>query len=138
MGLDGIPPIVLSKCVSVQYRPFQYIFSLTLKYGYLLMDWKIHNMIPVFKSRVPIQVKNYWPFSLLCNIPKVLKKMIYYNKPINHVYCQINPGQFGFMQKLIYNTIADVLVQCIYCPSSAGYRGLIIMASHRKFSGQNT
>ena len=59
MGLDGIPPIVLSKRVSVQYRPFQYILSLILKYGYLLMNWKIHKMIPVFKYRVPIQVKNY-------------------------------------------------------------------------------
>ena len=64
MGPDGIPPIVLSKRVSVyvQYRPFQYIFSLTLKYGYLLMDWKIHNMIPVFKSGGPIQFKNYFYF----------------------------------------------------------------------------
>ena len=99
MGLDGIPPIVLSKLVSVQYRSFQYLFSLTLKYGYLPMDWKIHKMIPVFKSRVPIQLKNYWPFPLLCNISKVLKRMVYYNKPINHAYCQINPAQLGFMQK---------------------------------------
>ena len=87
MGLDCIPLIVLSKRVPVQYRPFQYIFSLTLKYGYLLMDWNIHKMIPVFKSGDPIQVKNYF---LLCNIPNVLKRIIYYNKPINHVSCQLN------------------------------------------------
>ena len=63
--------------------------------------------------------------------------MIYYNKPINHVSSQINPAQFGFMQKLIYNTIADVLVQCIYHPLSAGYPWLMITASHKTFFGQN-
>ena len=33
MGPDGIPLIVLSKCASVLYRPFYYLFSLVLKYG---------------------------------------------------------------------------------------------------------
>ena len=32
MGPDGIPPIVLSERASVLYRPFHYLFSLTLKY----------------------------------------------------------------------------------------------------------
>ena len=48
MGPDGIPPIVLSKCASVLCRPFHYLFSLILKYGYLLRDWKIHKIIPCF------------------------------------------------------------------------------------------
>ena len=56
MGFDGIPPIVLSKCASVLYRPFHYLFSLILKYGYLPRDWKIHMIIPVSKSGDP---KNY-------------------------------------------------------------------------------
>ena len=77
MGPDDIPPVVLSKCVSVLYRPFHYLFSLTLKCGYLLRDWKIHKIIPVFKSGDPTQVKNYRPISLLCNISKVLERIIY-------------------------------------------------------------
>ena len=60
-------------------------------------DWKIHRIIPVFKSGDPTQIKNYQPISLLCNISKVLKRIIY-NKLIDHVSCQINPAQFGFMQ----------------------------------------
>ena len=96
-GPDGIPPIVLSKCASVLCRPFHYLFSLILKYGYLPRDWKIHKIIPVFKSGDLTQVKNYGPISLLCNISKVLERIIY-NKLINHVSCQINPAQFGFMQ----------------------------------------
>ena len=66
-------------------------------YSYLLRDWKIHKIIPVFKSGDPTQVKNHRPISLLCNISKVLERIIY-NKLINHVSSQINPAQFGFMQ----------------------------------------
>ena len=96
MGPDGIPSIVLSKCASVLYRPFHHLFSLILRYSYLPRDWKIHKIIPVFKSGDPTQVKNYQPISLLCNISKVLERIIY--KLINHVSSQINPAQFGFMQ----------------------------------------
>ena len=53
MGPDGIPPVVLSKCASVLYKPFHYLFSFTLKYGYLPRDWKIHKIISVFKSGEP-------------------------------------------------------------------------------------
>ena len=81
---DGIPPIVLSKCASVLYRAFHYLFSLVLKYSYLPRDWKIHKIIPVFKFGDPTQVKNYRPISLLCNISKVLERIIY-NKLINYV-----------------------------------------------------
>ena len=97
MGPDSIPPIVLLKCASVLYKPLHHLFSLTLKYGYLPRDWKIHKIIPVFKSGDPTQVKNYRPISLLSNISKVLERIIY-NKLIDHVSCQINPAQFGFMQ----------------------------------------
>ena len=38
MGPDGIPPIVLSKCASVLYRPFHYLFSLVLKYSYVPLE----------------------------------------------------------------------------------------------------
>ena len=76
---------------------FHYLFSMILKYSYLLSDWKIHKIIPVFKSGDPTQVKNYRPISLLWKISKVLERIIY-NKLIDHVSCQINPAQFGFMQ----------------------------------------
>ena len=122
MGPDGIPPIVLSKCASVLYKPFHYLFSLVLKYSYLPSDWKIHRIIPVFKSGDPTQIKNYQPISLLCNISKVLKRIIY-NKLIDHVACQINPASpIQVHAKLIYNTTTvDLSVQCTYCPSSAGH-----------------
>ena len=97
MDPDGISPIILSKCASgALYRPFYHLFSLILRYSYLPRDWKIHKIVPVFKSEDATQVKNYRPISLLCMI-KVLERIIY-NKLINRISCQINPAQFGFMQ----------------------------------------
>jgi len=54
-------------------------------------------MIPVFKSGDRCQGKNYRPISLLSNTSKVLEQIIY-NKLIDHIACQINPVQFGFLQ----------------------------------------
>ena len=50
IGPDGIPPIVLSRCASVLYIPLHYLFNLTLKFGYLPSEWRVHKIIPVFKS----------------------------------------------------------------------------------------
>ena len=59
MGPDGIPPILLSKCASVFYKPLHYLFNLTLKFGYLPCEWKVHKIIPVFKSGDPTYINNY-------------------------------------------------------------------------------
>ena len=97
MGPDGISQIVLSKCASVLCKPLHHLFCLTLKYGYLPCEWKLHKIIPVFKSGDRTQVKNYHPISLLSNTSKVLERIIC-NKITNHIVCQINPAQFGFLQ----------------------------------------
>ena len=77
MGPDGIPPIVLQRCALALYQPLCYLFNLTLQFSYLPSDWKIHKIIPIFKSGNPTSVKNYHPISLLCNTTKVLERIIY-------------------------------------------------------------
>jgi len=97
MGPDGIPPIVLSKCASVLYRPLHHLFCLTVKYGYLPSEWNIHKVIPIFKSGDRTQVKNYRPISLLSITSKVLERIIF-NKTITHISSMINLAQFGFLK----------------------------------------
>jgi len=60
-------------------------------------EWKLHKISPVFKSGDHCQVKNYRPISLLSNMSKVLERIIY-NKLIDHIACQINPVEFGFLR----------------------------------------
>ena len=59
MGPDGIPPIVLSRCASVLYKPLHYLFKLTLQFSYLPCEWKVHKIVPVFKSGDPTHITNY-------------------------------------------------------------------------------
>ena len=94
MGPDGIPPIILSKCASVLYRPLHYLFCLTVKYGYLPNEWKIHKIIPIFKSGNHALVKDYRPISLLSTTSKVQ----IFNKTVSHISSMINPAQFGFLK----------------------------------------
>ena len=97
MGPDGIPPILLSKCASVLYIPLHYLFNLTLKFGYLPCEWKVHKIIPVFKSGDPNHINNYRLISLLSNTSKVLERILH-DKIIGHVTSRINPAQFVFIQ----------------------------------------
>ena len=83
--------------ISVLCKPLQYLFCLTLKYGYLPSKWKFRKIIPIFKSGDCTQFKNYRPISLLSNTSKVLERIIY-NKMIYRIASQINPVQFGFLR----------------------------------------
>ena len=38
IGLDGIPPIVLSTCASALYKPLHYLFSMCLNSDYLPLN----------------------------------------------------------------------------------------------------
>ena len=82
MGSDGIPSIVLQRCATALYQPLTHLFNLTLQFSYLPSEWKVHKIIPIFKSGDPTSVKNYRPISLLSNTSKVLERIIY-NKMIN-------------------------------------------------------
>ena len=69
--------------------------------------WKIHKIIPVFKSGDPTSVKNYRPISLLSNTSKVLEQLIF-NKIIGHISRHINPLQFGFTKHC--STLQQMLI----------------------------
>jgi len=96
MGSDGIPSIVLQRCATALYQPLSQLFNLTLQSSNLPREWKIHKIIPIFKSGDPTLAKNYRPISLLSVTSKVLERIIY-NKIVDHVSVSINPVQFGFM-----------------------------------------
>ena len=57
-------------------------------------EWATHIIIPVFKSGEKNLVSNYRPISLLCNVSKVLEKLVY-DKTINFITESISLVQFG-------------------------------------------
>ena len=59
----GITPRVLQTCALALHH----LFTLSIRHGVILSQWKIHKIIPVFNYGDPSLVKNYCPVSLLPN-----------------------------------------------------------------------
>ena len=101
-------------CLCCIYKPLHYLFCLCLDSGYLPSDWKVHKVIPVFKSGDPGLITIYHPISLLSNTSKVLKCLIY-DKIIHHVIPYIKPIQFGFMSKMSSTQQLLIFLHDIFC-----------------------
>jgi len=94
-GIDRIAPRVLYNCAGPLCEPLHHLFSMSLRHATLPSSWKLHKVIPIFKSGDQCSVRNYRPISLLSNTSKVLERLIY-NKIIAHVSKSITPSQFSF------------------------------------------
>ena len=62
MGPDGIPPIALSKCASVLYKPFHYLYHLILKYSYLQVTGRFTRLFLFLNLEIPLKLKIIDPF----------------------------------------------------------------------------
>ena len=71
-GIDHIAPSVLKSCAYTLTLPLHHLFTTSLKTSIIPNEWKMHKIIPVYKSNDKTSVKNYRPISLLCNVSKVL------------------------------------------------------------------
>ena len=87
MAIDGIGHKILKRCALALYKPLRHLFLLSLSQHSLPSDWRVHLIIPVFKSGDKSSVRNYRPISLLCSVSKILEKLIY-DKIANpiHIY----------------------------------------------------
>ena len=74
------------------------LFNKSLRVGVVPDEWKLANVVPVYKHGEKAKVENYRPISLLPLISKTLERCIF-NNIKHHVYKQINPCQNGFVPK---------------------------------------
>ena len=117
-GIDKISPKVLKNCAFSLTRPLCHLFNLSLSKGVIPKEWKVHLIVPIYKSDDRSSVKNYRPISLLSNTSKVLETLVY-NNIINHILKHITNSQFGFLpgrsttqQLLLYiNNIQQAISQ---------------------------
>ena len=90
-GYDGIGPRILKTCPDCLSKPLLHLFVKSLEHCIIPVDWLIH---PIFKSGEKNLITNYRPISLLSNISKILKRIVY-DKIISYVSNYISPLQFG-------------------------------------------
>ena len=98
MGIDNIPNSVLKHCSRSLCSPIYHLFQQCVKQGYLPNEWRLHKIIPIYKSADKSSVKNYRPISLLCCISKVLESLVY-DRIYDNISPHISTNQFGFLRQ---------------------------------------
>lgn len=71
MGLDNINPRILRACAIPLTPVLHHLFVMCLAHSTLPQQWKLHKIIPVFKSKDKARVENYRPISLLSTVSKL-------------------------------------------------------------------
>ncbi len=97
-GPDGIPARLLKETARQIAPSLTLLFNKSLSTGVLPRDWKLANVVPVYKKDTKEHVENYRPISFLSLISKALERCVF-NKIKDHVFDQINDGQHGFVPR---------------------------------------
>ena len=135
LGPDGISPQILKICAHELAPSLAKIFQLSLHIGEFPEQWKLANVLPLFKKGDPHMVENYRPVSLLSCISKVFERVIF-----KHVFnflrdnLKITIHQSGFMPgdstvnqlAYLYNFLAKALndkkeVHIVFCDISKAF-----------------
>ncbi len=96
-GLDSIGPKILKNCCQGLYKVLHHIFCISLHTCSIPSEWKLHCIVPIYKTGDKCSVSNYRPISLLSSVSKVLEKLVY-DKLYNYLCCKISNLQFGFLR----------------------------------------
>ena len=87
------------------------MFNKSLTLGCIPEDWKLANIVPVFKKDNKEQEENYRPISLLSTVSKVMDKCLF-NAIRDHVFNLISSCQHGFIaERSCATQLVDVLDQ---------------------------
>ena len=111
-GPDGIPSVVLRKCVNVLAFPLSILFNKSLS-GCLFPEiWKSCYIIPLYKKGGRSDVSNYRPVARLSAIPKIFESIVTSIVSFN-VKSIICPEQHGFVSGR--STTTNLLDFAMYC-----------------------
>ena len=111
-GPDNIHGLVLKKCANALAKPLSLIFKLIYNTGVIPVEWKLANVVPVFKKGEKDNVENYRPISLTCICGKIMERIMYdelYSRTIN----LLDNRQHGFLRNKSCVTNMTTLVESI-------------------------
>ena len=102
-GPDAISGAVLKNCSKTLAYPLSILFTLTYNTGYIPQEWKLANVVPVFKKDDKNKVTNYRPISLTSLVMKVLERILY-DELFTRTIDKIDKRQHGFLKNKSCNT----------------------------------
>lgn len=95
IGSDGIPAYILKGCSQHLLNPLQVVFNLIIKRSVYPDKWKISKVIPIYKSGIRQDIKNYRPISILSSVSKIFE-LIVFELLFDEISGKIASCQHGF------------------------------------------
>ena len=95
-GPDNISGKVLKNCAHSLAYPLSKIFKVSYMTGQIPLEWKLANVVPVFKKGSKASVENYRPISLTCLCMKIFEKIVR-KEIMRRCGHHINGAQHGFL-----------------------------------------
>ena len=96
-GPENIHGKILKSCAQSIAYPLSKIFKTSYLTGQIPLEWKLANVVPVFKKGSKASVENYRPISLTCLCMKVFEKIVR-EEIMRKCGHHINRAQHGFLQ----------------------------------------
>ena len=112
-GPDGIHGKILKNCAVGLAFPLTCIFKASYNSGHIPEEWKLANVVPIFKKGDKTNVENYRPISLTCLVMKVFERIVK-EKLLSLTSDLLDPRQHGFLEQKSCTTN-----MVIYCDSLA-------------------
>ena len=95
-GPDGIHGKILKNCASSLSYPLSVLFKMSYNSGYIPNEWKLANVVPVFKKGKKSNVENYRPISLTSLVMKSFERIIR-DELLRHTSQYLDQRQHGFL-----------------------------------------
>ena len=124
-GPDEINGKILKNCaVSLAY-PLSIIFRTSYNSGMIPQDWKLANVVPVYKKGSKMSVENYRPISLTSLVMKIFEKIIR-DEIMIRCEAQLCRNQHGFLPNKSCTTQLVSFTDCIATALNASIRTDIV------------
>ena len=97
-GPDGIHGKILKNCAAGLAFPLTTIFRVSYNSGCIPHEWKLANVVPIFKKGSKCEVENYRPISLTCLVMKIFERIVK-SKLLTLTGHLIDQRQHGFLEQ---------------------------------------
>ena len=95
-GPENIGGLLLKNCAQSISYPLSILFNISFRTGSLPTEWKMANIVPVYKKGDKNCIENYRPISLTCMVSKIFEKCIR-DELLSHCKELIHDTQHGFI-----------------------------------------
>ena len=136
-GSDEIPARLLKETASIIVPSICKLFNKSLEQGTVPQDWKLENVVPVYKKGDKEHTENYRPISLLPIISKVFERSIFMN--IRRQFSRaIHDHQHGFLQgKSCVTNLLEALEYVGACLDTGGQVDILYLDMSKAFDRIN-